>query len=223
MRLISLAAILPTLICVPVLSHAVEMNITSSTQYLWYRDFVADKTQNDVAEYMRLNGTKLDKDGKISFSGYGRVTKQVTSSEDLQGRLYYLYLDYRDAVKDHLDLRAGRSFVNSAAVSGTMDGLSVNLKNLGPFGVTAFGGREAIFQDKQEVGGGNAIMGGASTSIRQRAPTSRSATATSTGTPSWPGRASASNSRRRPWTCSTSMGRGSTTPSPSRSTNCCWA
>jgi hypothetical protein len=59
-----------------------------------------------------------------------------------------------------LDLKAGRTFVNAAAVAGTMDGLYVNLKNLGPVGFTAFGGREVIFQDRKEIGGGNALAGG---------------------------------------------------------------
>lgn len=159
MRHISLSVILLAIACTPVFSHAIELDMTSSTQYLWYQDFLANKNQNDVAEYLRLNATKLDKEGKISFSGYGRVTKQVTSSEDLQGRLYYFYLDYKDVIKDHLDVKAGRTFINSAAVSGTLDGIRLDVKGLGPFGITAFGGREVIFQDKREVGGGNAMSG----------------------------------------------------------------
>jgi len=160
MRLIRLSVILLVIACVPVFSHATEVNITSSSQYLWYQDSFNNKDQNDIAEYLRLNVTKLDKEGKASFYAYGRVTKQVTSSEDLQGRMYYFYVDYRDALKDHLDIRAGRTYVNATAVSGTVDGLFLNLKNLGPVGFTAFGGREVIFQDKQEVGGGNAMVGG---------------------------------------------------------------
>src|SRR5450631_1559813 len=159
-RLIRLSAVLLVIACVPVSSHSTEVKITSSTQYLWYQDFWADKNQNDVAQYLRLNLTKLDKEGKASIFAYARITKQVTSDEDLQGRFYYFYVDYRDALKDHLDVRAGRTFVNAAAVSGTVDGLYLNVKNLGPVGVTAFGGREVIFQDKQEIGGGNAMVGG---------------------------------------------------------------
>jgi hypothetical protein len=159
-RLMRLAVILMTLVCMPVFSHATEVKMTSSTQYSWYQDFVADKNQNDISEYVRLNLTKLDKEGKASFYAYARVTKQVTSSEDMQGRFYYFYVDYRDAFKDHLDVRAGRTYVNAAAVSGTVDGLFLNVKNLGPVGFTAFGGREVIFQNKQEIGGGNAMTGG---------------------------------------------------------------
>ena len=160
MRLIRLLVILLALACVPLFSYAAEVKMTSSTQYLWYQDFVADKGQDEIAQYLRLNVTKLDKEGKINFYAYGRVTKQVSSSDDVQGRLYYGYVDYRDVVKDHLDLKAGRTFVNAAAVSGTMDGLYLDFKNLGPIGVTVFGGREVIFQDKKEIGSGNALAGG---------------------------------------------------------------
>ncbi len=148
------------LACVPLLSHAAEVKMTSSTQYLWYQDFIADKGQDEIAQYLRLNVTKLDKEGKINLYSYGRITKQISSGEDLQGRLYYGYVDYRDVVKDHLDLKAGRTFVNAAAVSGTMDGLYLDSKNWGPLGFTVFGGREVIFQDKEEIGGGNALAGG---------------------------------------------------------------
>ena len=69
-------------------------------------------------------------------------------------------MDYRDVVKDHLDLRAGRTYVNAAAISGTVDGLHPDLKNLGPVGVTLFGGRNVIFDDKREIGtAGTALWG----------------------------------------------------------------
>lgn len=157
MRMMKFFVILMTLACVPLLSHAAEVKLTSSTQYLWYQDLLAvdkDKTIHEVAEYLRLNVIKLDKEGKLNIYAYGRATQQVWTSrdEDTQGRLYYFYVDYRDAFKDHLDLRAGRTYVNAAAISGTIDGLYVNLKNLGPLGITAFGGRNVIFADKTETG-----------------------------------------------------------------------
>jgi hypothetical protein len=159
MKRLSLSLTLLVLACLPVLSHAAELNLTSSTQYLWYQDFLADKNQNDVQQYLRLNVTRLDKEGKASIFAYGRATQQVTSDDGLQGRLYYLYFNYRDAFSDHLDLRLGRTFVNSAAVTGSIDGLFLDLKNLGPLGITAFGGREVLFQDKKEIGGGNSMSG----------------------------------------------------------------
>ena len=171
MRVMKFLAIMMALACVPLLSHAAEVKLTSSTQYLWYQDILAadkEKSQQDVAEYLRVNATKLDKEGKINIYAYGRATKQVSTSEDfqgrtsedLQGRLYYFYVDYRDAFTEHLDLRAGRTYVNAAAVSGTIDGLYVDLKNLGPMGITVFGGRNVIFEDKMETGTrGDALTG----------------------------------------------------------------
>jgi hypothetical protein len=152
MRVIKCWVMLAALLCVPLLSHAAEVKLTSSTQYLWYQDLLADKQQQDIAEYLRLNVTKIDKEGKLNIYGYGRATNTVSTSEDVKGRLYYLYVDYRDAFQEHLDIRAGRTYVNAAAISGTIDGAFVDLKNLGPFGVTAFGGRRVIFDEKQETG-----------------------------------------------------------------------
>ena len=145
--------------------------MTSSTQYLWYQDFLSDDNdQSDVAQYLRLDVTKLDKDGKINVYGYGRVIKQLSTSvedrpelaDDTFGRMYYLYLDYRDVVKDHLDLRAGRTYVSAAAVSGTIDGLYLDFRNLGPVGFTVFGGRNVIFDNKSEIGTGGDRLAGVS-------------------------------------------------------------
>lgn len=163
MRMMKYFAILMTLACVPLLSHATEVKLTSSTQYLFYQDILAaDKTNtiNEAVEYVRLNITKLDKEGKLSIYAYGRADQQLWTSSDPEGRMYYFYVDYRDALKEHLDLRAGRTYVNAAAVSGTIDGLYVNLKNLGPLGFTVFGGRNVIFENKMETGTRNdALMG----------------------------------------------------------------
>jgi hypothetical protein len=171
MRIIRIVVMLMAVACVPLLSHAAEGQVTSSTQYLWYQDFLSDDThQSEVAEYLRLNVTKLDKEGKISLYGYGRVIKQISTSvedrpeltDDTFGRLYYFYLDYRDAVKDHLDLKAGRTYISTAAVSGTIDGGYLNIKNLGPVGVTLFGGRNVIFDNKSEIGTGGDVLTGMS-------------------------------------------------------------
>ena len=95
MRFTRLSVILLTLAGVPLFSHAADVKMTSSTQYLWYQNFMADKVQDDAAEYLRLNLTKLDKEGKVNLYSYGRVTKRLSSNEDddFQGILYYTYLD----------------------------------------------------------------------------------------------------------------------------------
>jgi hypothetical protein len=150
MRVIKFGVLLMALACVPLLSHAAEIKMTSSTQYLWYQDLVADQGQRDVAEYLRLNVTKLDKEGKVNVYGYGRASNQLATSNDAEGRLYYLYMDYRDVLQDHLDMRLGRTYVNATALSGTVDGVHFDAKNLGPFGVTVFGGRNVLFDAQKE-------------------------------------------------------------------------
>ncbi len=169
MRIIGVVVILVAVACAPLLSHAAGAQVTSSTQYLWYQDFLSkDTDQDDVAEYLRLNVTQLDKDGKVNVYGYGRVIRQLSTSDEIRpelgndtfGKMYYLYLDYKDVVKEHLDLRAGRTYVSAAAVSGTIDGAYLDFKNLGPAGITVFGGRRVIFDNKSEVGtGGDALTG----------------------------------------------------------------
>lgn len=163
MRVMKLLVMLMALSCVPLLSHAAEVKLTSSTQYLWYQDLIAadkEKSLQDVAQYLRMNVTNVDKEGNINIYAYGRATKQVSTSQDLEGRLYFLYVDYRNAIKEHLDLRAGRTYVNAAAMSGTVDGVHADVKNLGPVGITLFGGRHVIFDEKREIGkGGDALAG----------------------------------------------------------------
>jgi len=72
MRILRIVVMLMAVACVPLLSHAAEGRVTSSTQYLWYQDFLSDDDdQSEVAQYLRLNVTKLDKEGKINMYGYG--------------------------------------------------------------------------------------------------------------------------------------------------------
>jgi len=171
MGIIRNAVILVFVLCIPLLSYAAEIQLTSSTQYLWYQDFLSvDNDQDEIAQYVRLNATKLDKEGKINIYGYGRVIKQFSDSmeqrpelaNDTFGRMYYIYLDYKDVIKDHLDLRAGRTYVSAAAVSGTVDGGYLNVRNLGSLGVTLFGGRRVIFDNKSEIGTSGDTLSGAS-------------------------------------------------------------
>ena len=171
MRIMKIAVILIAVACVPFLSHATEGKVTSSTQYLWYQDFLSnDNDQNEAAQYLRLDLTKLDNEGRINVYGYGRVIKQFSTSiedrpeiaDDAFGRMYYLYLDFRNVVKDHLDLRAGRTYVSAAAAAGTIDGLYLDFRNLGPVGFTLFGGRNVLFDNKSEIGTGKDGLAGMS-------------------------------------------------------------
>jgi hypothetical protein len=170
MRITIAAVALIFLTSAPIAARGVEVDATSSTQYLRYQDFQSNpQDQNDIAEYLRLNVNQLGPGGNISVHGYGRFIGQLSTSvedrpqlfgKDTVGRLYYLYVDYKDVLKDRLDLRGGRMYVTSAAATGTVDGLYLNLKNLGPAGVTLFGGRQVQFDNKGEIDGSDSLWGG---------------------------------------------------------------
>ena len=174
MRITRTVAVLISVACVPWVSRAADVQVTSSTQFLWYQDYLSsDKNQYDAAELLRMNVTNIDGQGKVNVYGYGRIDRQLSTSVEphgnqlfndyWNGRLYYFYLDYQDAVPGHLDLRAGRTYVPAAALPGTIDGLYFNVKNLGPgLGATAFGGRRVIFDNKGEVGTAQDTLWGAS-------------------------------------------------------------
>jgi hypothetical protein len=161
MRIPRVVAALITAAALPLLAGAGEMQVTSSTQYLRYTDFQSTTTdQQDVAQYLRLNATFGDKD-RIRVQGYGRIDGQLTTdveprneiADHLTGRLYYLFLDYRDLVPEHLDLTAGRTFVAASALPAIVDGAQVTGRNLltPGLGATAFGGRRVFLDNKSEL------------------------------------------------------------------------
>jgi hypothetical protein len=121
-----------------------EIHGRSSTQFLWFNDIVTEKKQAEFLEYVNLSITNVDKAGKLSFQGYGRVNQDVRNGQGLDGRLYYLYGDYRD-LYDKVDLRFGRQFVNYEAGSALIDGGKIDLKNVGPVAFSIMGGRNVIF------------------------------------------------------------------------------
>jgi hypothetical protein len=129
-------------------ASAVEIHGRSSTQYLWYNDIFTEKEQAELGEYLNVSITQLDQDNKLSIYGYGRATYDLRDVGDgsnfLKGRLYYLYLNYRD-LYDKIDLRIGRQFVNYAAGSALIDGAQVELKNIGPVAFSVMGGRYVFF------------------------------------------------------------------------------
>jgi len=121
-----------------------EINGRSSTQFLWYNNDFTDHRVFEAAEYLRVGITKVDPAGKLSFFGYGRAAQAMGEDHDGTARLYYLYADYRDLF-DKVHMRLGRQFVSNSAGSAIIDGLQVDLKNVGPVGFTAFGGRDVVF------------------------------------------------------------------------------
>ncbi len=127
-----------------------EIHGRSSTQFLWFNDYVTGEKQAELGQYLSLSITKVDTEGKLSFSGYGRLTQDVKHDEDLKGRLYYLYGDYSN-LYDKADIRLGRQFVNYAAGSALVDGVKVDLKNVGPVAFSVMGGRNVVFNLEGEA------------------------------------------------------------------------
>lgn len=121
-----------------------EIHGRSSTQFTWFNDIYTDQKQAEFGEYLRLSITKIDKDNKLSFQGYGRLTQDVQNGQGMNGRLYYLYGDYSNLF-DKVDIRLGRQFVNYAAGSAIIDGGKIDLKNIGPIAWSFMGGRNVFF------------------------------------------------------------------------------
>jgi hypothetical protein len=121
-----------------------EIHGRSSTQFTWFTDIFTEKKQAEFGESLSLSISKLDKDNKLTFQGYGRMTQDIRNGEGLNGRLYYLYGDYSNLF-DKVDIRVGRQFVNSAAGTALIDGGKIDLKNVGPVAFSIMGGRNVFF------------------------------------------------------------------------------
>jgi hypothetical protein len=99
------------------------------------------------AQYLKVGVTNLNQGNTASIQGYGRATYRSAGgneTDDLLGRLYYLYLDYRGLVRN-VDLLAGRHFANLPAGSALIDGATLHIRNVGPVGMRILGGRNVIF------------------------------------------------------------------------------
>lgn len=141
--------LLRTLACSAVLlaatsSLAAELHGRSSTQLIWFNNIFDQEKQTEIAQYLSFSATKIDKDDKLSFHGYGRVSQDITNNDGFNARLFYLYADYRDLF-NKVDIRAGRQFVNYTAGSALIDGGMVELKNVGPVAFSVMGGRNVFF------------------------------------------------------------------------------
>ncbi len=139
---------------IPAVSLAAELRFQSSTQYLWYTDPFKDKDQSDLVEYLKFGVTNLDPAGRFSAVGYGRLSRQFGGENDpklgdddgLLGRLYFLYVNY-SLPSNHGEIRLGRQYVSVGAGSGTVDGVSAELRNLGPVHATVFAGYDVRFAE----------------------------------------------------------------------------
>jgi len=138
--------------------HAETLKLDSSTQFLWGDDILGED-QAVLAQYVRFSITP--EDAKYSITGYGRIWDDLGSpairDDDFSARLYYLFLDYR--LSKSADFRLGRQYVNFTAGSSIMDGLSVNVRDLGPVGLTLAGGLDVRYTlDSEDERSDNAVF-----------------------------------------------------------------
>jgi hypothetical protein len=95
---------------------------------------------------LRVGALDVVKGRDISVLGYGRYGLNEAADPDANGRLYYFYVDWRDAWKDRMDLRLDRQWTNLVADSRITDGAQVDFK-IGLVGVVLLGGRDVIFDE----------------------------------------------------------------------------
>jgi hypothetical protein len=142
-----------------VAAQAEPLEFTSSTQYLWGDDLLGE-SQSVIAQYLRFGYNPPEK--KFSLTGYGRLWQDLESGgirdDDFNTRLYYLYLDYSPI--ENISTRLGRQFVNFTAGTSIMDGATVDIHKMGPFGLTLAGGWDVRFSlDSEEWKSGNYFVG----------------------------------------------------------------
>ncbi len=151
-----------TMLLASTVAWSAEIHGSSSTQYQWFTDYFTGNKQAEFGEYLNLSISKIDTAGKLSFSGYGRVTQDVMNGQSLNGRLYFLYGDYNN-IFNKVDIRLGRQFVNYAAGSALVDGGKIDLKNVGPVAFSIMGGRNVIFNLDGEASNNKDFVWGVAT------------------------------------------------------------
>ena len=163
----SIAVLLLLRLLGPWHAHAADFRFQSSTQYLWYTDPFKDDDRSDLVQYLKIGASKIDEAGRFSAFGYGRVSQQFGSEtdvllgddEDPLGRLYFLYVNY-SLPEQRGDIRLGRQYVAVGAGAGTIDGIRVDVRNLGPVVVSTFGGYYVRYAETEDyVSSGNYLVG----------------------------------------------------------------
>ena len=129
-------------------AHAITLNGRTSTQALWFSD-ESGADHCDLSQYVRFHARQFDAADTVSISGYGRVWGDTKGGE-VDGRLYYLYLDKKELVKK-TDIRLGRQFFFVSAGSGIVDGARLDTRLLGPVAITVVGGRHVMFDTNGEA------------------------------------------------------------------------
>jgi len=124
-------------------SWAVTFGGKSSTQAMWFSD-ESGKDHFDLAQYVRASARQFDSKDTLQVWGYGRLSGDLQDEDGVDDRLYYLYLDKREAVKA-TDLRVGRQFFFVSAGSGLVDGARLDTRIAGPVAFSVVGGRNVLF------------------------------------------------------------------------------
>lgn len=130
-------------------ARAVTLGGRSSTQALWFSD-ESGKDHLDLSQYLRFHARRFDPGDTVQVTGYGRAWADVQEGGGIEGRLYYLYLDKREAVKQ-TDVRVGRQFFFVGAGSGIVDGARLDTRIAGPVAFTLVGGRNVLFNTTGEA------------------------------------------------------------------------
>lgn len=151
---------------------AADVRFQSSTQYLWYPDPFLDKDQSDIVQYLKIGAPAIDNAGRFSAFGYGRVSRQFNAgpeevfgnSDDILGRLYYLYVNYAFP-GNRGDVRLGRQYVAVGAGAGTVDGIRVDARNLGPVAISVFAGYDVRFRETKDLSRDGDYLMGASAGV----------------------------------------------------------
>ncbi|MDD2500862.1 MAG: hypothetical protein PHN92_08595 [Geobacter sp.] len=133
-----------TILCTAASAWSFEFHGRSSTQLQWFNNYFDNNKQVELGQYLSASLTKLDDAGKLSFEGYGRLTQDIRNGEGLQGRVYYLYANYKDLF-NKVDIRLGRQFVNYSAGSSLIDGAKIDVKDIGPIALSVMGGRNITY------------------------------------------------------------------------------
>lgn len=132
----------------------------ATTEFAWWQDLIDRDTKFAGYQYLQVGAQDLMEGQNISLYGYGRVGLNEVADPDANGRLYYLYMDWKDLWKDRIDLRLGRQWTNLIADSRIIDGGQVDFK-LDPIGLVLLGGRDVIFDEFKEASqSGDATWGG---------------------------------------------------------------
>lgn len=136
----------------PGLASGASLDGRASTVFQWWERADDGRDVAPFTQYLSFAATDLVKGQDLSVRGYGQLGKDVAGGEPWTGKVYYLYADWNDLVKEHLDLRAGRQFAQNAAGSAVIDGADLTLRGFGPVSLRAFGGGDVQYENEYQSG-----------------------------------------------------------------------